>query len=262
MNFFLKLLASFILIYAAICTVIWFNQENLLFHPSSLSKDHRFAFSSDFEEFSLSTGDGKTLSGIFFPARKPKGTVLFFHGNAGNISSFAAYYEFFLSQDYNCAVFDYRGFGKSSGEIFSERQFYEDAVLFTNFVTKNYPAEHFVVCGFSVGSAAAAKIAARGKTSKLLLFAPYFSMTELAADKFPFFPDMLLKYKFETWKFVGQLKIPMLLLHGKNDSIIPIVNSEKLRKVNPKCRLIRAAKGHNDLLEDEIIISETEAFLR
>ena len=127
-------------IYGLLCGVIYFFQENLIFMPSVLSKNHVFKMKSSFDEINLKSSDGAHLNGLYFKKENSKGVVLYFHGNAGNLQDWGQIADLFIDLDYDVLIMDYRGYGKSKGEK-SMEFLYEDAELWYEFAKQNYEQE-------------------------------------------------------------------------------------------------------------------------
>lgn len=186
----------------------------------------------------------------------PKGAILFFHGNAGSIDSWGRYGEFFASLGYDFFVFDYRGFGKSSGAISGESELYGDANLMFEAVQKRFAKDKITLLGYSIGSGISAHVAQNFGASRLILVAPYFNFADLANSKIPFAPKFLIKYKIPTHRFAQNfaLNFPnsqILIFHGKNDEIIDISHSQNLAQILPEnAEFYELDCTHNDILSN------------
>lgn len=243
-----------------VCTLfIGCTQESLLFFPETLQKDYRFAFSEPFEELEIPV-EGATLNALRFKARhrggnsqSARGVVLYLHGNAGSLRSWGGVAGDFTSRGYDILIPDYRGFGKSTGKIVSERQLFDDGLAAYRTLTKTWPAERIVVYGRSIGTGVATFIAQSEKPGMVILESPFLSMTDLAAHHYPFLPRPLiawfLRYPLNNDRRIGEIACPVYLFHGTHDEIIPFDHSTKLEKlIRSPHRLIRIeGGGHNNL---------------
>lgn len=228
-KFLIRLLAFVAIAYVVACVWAYANQEDLLFHPEKLGYDHELQFDAPFEELTIATADDKTLNGVLFHAARPLKKVIFMlHGNAGNIEDLQGPADFYTDLGYDFFTYDYRGFGKSTGQITSEQQFYADAQLVYSQLKEKYVEADIVVVGYSIGTATAAKLAAENHPEKLALLAPYYSMEDISAYKYRIFPDFLLNYKFETHRYVQLVKAPICIFHGRSDEAIPFYSSKRL----------------------------------
>ena len=267
MNVILRLCIALCVLYAAVLALLYFFQERLIFFPSKLEPNHEFSFDQPFEEIRLDS-DGAWISGLKFLAqsrgggqiygdtrdvngeRKAKnGTVIFFHGNAGNLQGWGKYARYFTDLGYDFYLFDYRGYGKSGGKISSQEQLYADADLMMEPVLREYDAGEVAVVGYSVGSGLAARTAQKYGAKRLVLIAPYFSLEDLAREKMPFVPKFLIKYKIPTFEFVGDFGGPVTIFHGEHDELIGVDNSRRLLKfLKPGDKIYELNAGHNDIL--------------
>jgi len=127
-KFLFRLLIVAIIGYCGICVYMFVAQESFIFHPEKMSKSTLIVFGLNQQEVSVKTEDGIQLSGILCRTEsiQKKGLVFFLHGNAGNLLDQKAPAEFYTNKGYDFFTFDYRGFGKSDGEIVSQTQFYKD----------------------------------------------------------------------------------------------------------------------------------------
>lgn len=228
-KFILRLLAFVAVLYGIACIWAYLKQEDLIFHPEKLDAAHKLDFKTPFEEFTIVTEDGTSLDAVLFHSPRPvKKVVFFLHGNAGNIEDLQGPADFYTDLGYDFFTYDYRGFGKSTGTIISEAQFYNDARLAYTKLKERYVEADIAVVGYSIGTATAAMIAAEHQPGKLALLAPYYSMEDMSAYKYRIFPDFLLNYKFETFRFVQQVKAPICIFHGRRDEAIPFYSSKRL----------------------------------
>ena len=264
MNAILRLGIIVLILYVAALALLYFFQERLIFFPSKLDQNHDFSFDQPFEEIRLDA-NGTWISGLKFLAqsrgggqiysdvngeRKAKnGAVIFFHGNAGNLQGWGKYARYFTDLGYDFYLFDYRGYGKSGGEISSQEQLYADADLMMESVLREYDASEVTAVGYSAGSGLAARTAQKYGAKRLVLIAPYFSLEELAREKIPFVPKFLIKYKIPTFEFVGGFGGPVTIFHGEHDELIGVDNSRRLLKfLKPGDKIYELNAGHNDIL--------------
>src|SRR5687767_8882118 len=131
---------------------LYFGQESMIFHPRKLAADFRFQYDSKFEELTLTAKDGTRLNGLLFKTDSAKGLVFYLHGNAGALDTWGDIADTYTSLHYDIFILDYRGFGKSEGEIKSEEQFYSDIQLAYDSMKNLYAENNIVIIGYSIGT--------------------------------------------------------------------------------------------------------------
>lgn len=253
-------------LYAFAVTLIYFFQEKLLFHPEVLSKDYLSeTLSPKVEEIKIQVDKDMSLHGLLSKVQKPKGLVFYLHGNGGSAYSWSrSTAKVFNSLNYDLFILDYRGYGKSDGHIISEAQINEDVQKAYNVMLKKYTANNIIIAGYSIGTGPAAYLAAYNQPKALLLQAPYYSLSKLTDEKIPLIPDFVKRYKFDTKDVIGQVKAPVYLFHGLDDTLIPYHHSEVLKKdYCPDAILIPLPlTGHNGINEDYIFMEKLEKLLQ
>lgn len=243
-------------LYVMVCIFFYFFQEKLIFYPTRLDKDYQFGFREKFREVTIATADGKKLHGLLFMAPVSKGLVFYLHGNAGATNSWGQMAYVYTSLQYDVFILDYRGFGKSEGSIKSEAQFYADVQAAYDGVKKGYTEKHIIIIGFSIGSAAAARLAAQNNPGMLILQAPYYSLSDLMGHISPvayaILPPFVFKYTFTTYRFVKETKAPIVIFHGDRDEVIYYGSSLKLKNhFKPVDELVTlTGQRHNGINEN------------
>lgn len=220
-----------------------------------------------FQALALRTADGEALAGWFIPAPAARGTLLYLHGNGGNIGHRLDQIEVFHRLGLNVLIIDYRGYGASSGKP-SEEGTYQDALAAWNYLTqeKRLAPERVVVFGESLGGSVAAWLAARQPPAGLVIYASFTSVLEMAQALYPMFPaSRLARYRYDTRAALRGVNCPVLILHSPEDEIIPFSHGQALLAAarEPK-RLVELRGGHNDALEvsREVYTREIGAFLQ
>ena len=207
-----------------------------------------------YEEVFFPTSDGHRLHGWYVPGNSDT-TLLWFHGNGGNIGYRVEELALVHARlGVNVFIFDYRGYGKSEGSP-SERGIYRDAraalaYLQTRpeFASETGPGQ-IVYFGRSLGAAVAIELAADQPPAGLVLVAPFASLGEMARIAYPFLPlKWLLGNRYNSEARISQLHQPVLIMHGDQDEIVPLSQSEKLLKAAnpPKSFQVLPGAGHND----------------
>ena len=249
-----RVLLFILVIYVMIGSLLYFLQEKMLFMPTVLAKNFDYKFNTPFDELFLTTADDAIINAIHFKTENPKSVILYFHGNAGNLSSWGAVGEYFVELDYDVFIMDYRTYGKSTGKL-SEAAFYKDAQFCYDYLKQHYPDSEIILYGRSLGTGIATYLASKNKVKLLILETPYFNMVEVAKSHFPFLPiNSLLRYKFPTNEFITSVTCPVVVFHGNEDEVVPFSSGKKLFEVLPKSQgtFIEIEGGsHNNLMEFE-----------
>ena len=248
MKTFSKTVIAFGMIYFGCLSQTVFSQENFIFYPTKLAQDFQFRFNQKFEEIYFKTKDHKNLHGLLFKADATKGLIFYLHGNGGNVNSWGDVAHVYTELNYDVFIMDYRGCGKSEGEIASEIQFFDDVKCGYRKMNSRYEENEIIILGCSVGTGAAAWLASNESPKKLILQSPYYSLTDLMSQLMPSMSAVLLEYKFETFKYLQNTKVPVVLFHGKEDKIISYESSLKLKaflKQGDQC-FILDNQGHNN----------------
>ncbi len=253
---------------ACLCSIFMgCSQESLIFYPEILPPDYPFAFSEPFEEVTVPV-EAATLNALLFKAPNPKGVVLYFHGNAGSLRTWGDVSRDFTSRGYDILIPDYRGFGKSTGNISNEKQLLGDGLAVYRMLTKTWPENRIIVYGRSIGTGIATFVARSGKPRMLILESPFLSLVDLASHHYPFLPRLLiamfLKYPQRTDRWIGEVACPVYLFHGTKDDIIPFDHSARLEAlIRSPHRLIRIeGGGHNNLSDYGAFDRELDQILR
>ncbi|WP_411767390.1 alpha/beta hydrolase [Winogradskyella sp. A3E31] len=236
-------------LYVMIGTILYTIQEKILFLPTTLEQDYQYKFETSFEELFIKTEDGSRLNGLHFKAENPKGVVLYFHGNAGDLSRWGLIVEPFTKYNYDVIVMDYRTYGKSTGAL-SEKNLYEDAQLFFGYTKEHFDDKDIIIYGRSLGTGIASKLASQNNIQQLILETPYTTIVDVGKHRFPIFPvETLLKYKLPTVEYLKNVDCPITIFHGTADDVVPYKFGKELKeKYSNKIEMITIeGGGHNDL---------------
>ena len=235
--------------YFIILLVVYLVQEKFIFKPEVLHKDFKYTYDIPFKELTFDIETGVKINGLHFYRDKPKGLILYLHGNTRSIKGWAKYARDFYRYDYDVVLVDYRGFGKSTGKR-GETEMLNDLQFVYNKLKVQYGEEHLIAYGRSLGSGFATKIASDNSPRYLILDSPYYNFIEVFQRFLPFLPNrILLRYHLRTDKWIRSVQCHTYIIHGTRDFLIPIKHSEKLQQINPdKITLIRIVNGgHNNL---------------
>src|SRR5262249_47509563 len=245
----LKWLLVVVVLYVGFVALLYVTQRSLQYFPERQRTAPSAAGLSDAEEGVLEPADGERVIVWHVPPREGKPVFLYFHGNGGSLLWRYERFRTLIADGSGLVALSYRGYGGSSGRP-TEMGLAEDAVTAYAFAIARYPTDGVVVWGESLGSALAIALAAEKPVGHLVLEAPFTSAADVAAWHYWFVPvRIMMKDQFRSDLRVGKVTAPVLVVHGENDAVVPVVLSERLYALirAPK-RFVRiAGAGHNDL---------------
>ena len=202
----------------------------VLYHPGHELRATPADLGLPYESVTLETIDGKRLAAWWVPSESSRGTLLFCHGNAGNISHRLDSIRIFNSLGLNVLIFDYRGYGQSSGSP-SEQGIYRDAEAAWDYLEqiRGIDPQEIVVFGRSLGGSVAAWISQTHRPGSLILEASFVSVREAARDRVPaFFVKLFIPDQYPTMRYLTKVECPVLIIHSRSDEIIPFRHGEAL----------------------------------
>lgn len=229
---------------------------SMIFFPEKTFYEKPSDYGYDWQDVDLQTKDGVRIHGWFLKAKREKGVILFFHGNAGNISNRLSKVKGWVDRDFSVFLLDYRGYGKSEGKIENESNIYEDGETAFKWLVRKVeahgraPLQKIILYGESIGSAPAIRIASSNPVGAVILEAPFTSFFELARTHYPFVPAAFLKdFEFSNMNRIAELKAPLFILHGTRDEICPYAMAGELLEKAPEPKALFSITGglHNDL---------------
>ncbi|MBA2750513.1 MAG: alpha/beta hydrolase [Tatlockia sp.] len=246
-------------VYLAACIYLYRQQGRFIYFPSSVIETTPKAFNLDFQEVWLpvTTANGKVekIHGWWIPAATAKAkTLLYLHGNGVNIGANAAHAHRFHQMGFAVLIIDYRGYGRSEGSFPSENNVYQDATTAWDYLVKQRQIQpnNIIIYGHSLGGASAINLATQHpEAARLIVDSSFTSIAEIGNNRrlFKLFPvNLLLNQRFESIKKVKLLKMPVLFIHGTDDTVIPVSMSKQLYGAapNPKQLFIVPNAGHNN----------------
>lgn len=237
--------------YAGLAGVLYFSQSSMVYYPEigrEIVATPRQA-GLDYEEVRLLAADGVALHGWFVPSAQSRGTVLFLHGNAGNISHRLDFLLMFHRLGYNTLIIDYRGYGNSAGEP-SEQGTYQDAEAAWRYLTetRKIPPDTIALFGESLGGAVAAWLAVRHEPAALVIASGFTSVPDLAAKFYPYLPvRRLSRFSYDTREYLQSVAAPVFIAHSPDDEIIPYRHGRALYDAaKPPKQFLELSGGHNE----------------
>jgi fermentation-respiration switch protein FrsA (DUF1100 family) len=247
--------------------------ESLMtFQPDRMTEKEKSLLPEGAESVWFNSTDGTRLNGWFFESQSgPEiATVIFFHGNGGNIGNVGWVGQHFAKRGFDVLLFDYRGYGASDGVAANESDLYADGDAAVAFVRNEKGArpEQIILYGQSLGTAIVADVASRGVFGGVVLESGFSSASSVAASALPWLPRFLHflgKNRFESARKLASVKSPILITHGDPDHTIPTNESKMLftSANEPKKLLIFPGAGHNvfGFLREQYL-AQVEQFIR
>jgi fermentation-respiration switch protein FrsA (DUF1100 family) len=251
-RFILSLLKGAVIVYAMVVGILWFMQDSMLYHRSSgapMLNDPTLLPKR--EIVCLTTADGLNLRSWYFRAARPDApTVLYLHGNAGDIGNHLPFSKFLIEAGYGLLALEYRGYGGNPGSP-SEAGLIDDGRAAYDFLkAQGIPDSHIVLFGESLGTGVAVALAAERPARAMILRAPYTSIADVAQIQLPYIPARwLVRDKFDSLSKIGASKVPVFMFHGMHDTLIPPEVGRALFAAanEPKTWLSIDNVGHNDV---------------
>ena len=261
-NIFVKSFFLLILIYFVITVVVYFFQRKLLYHPFSPQITGK-GLIHNFETINFKTSDNFELKGWFHLKNSNKKTILFLHGNAGNLDNRIDKLNFLGNMDINFLIISWRGYSGNPGNP-SETGLYKDALGGIEWLNKKgISNDRIILYGESLGTAITTEVAQNENFAGIILEAPFTSMVDMGQKIYPIFPvKFLLKDKYESKNKIKNIKSPILVLHGRKDKIVPFYMGEKIFEManNPKFKYFTDLDDHMMNFDDKLI-NEIDLFI-
>ena len=206
-------------------------EDSFIFHPSAEIVQTPRQAGLPFQDHFFTSADGVRLHGWFIPHRDARATLVWFHGNAGNISHRVENIKLLHDRvKINIFIFDYRGYGRSAGSI-SEEGAYRDGAAALDFVRQQLAVEakSLIIFGRSLGAAVAVEMALQFACRGLILETPFTSIRDMAKTVFPVLPiGLFLQTRFDVLEKIAQVKVPLLVLHGDRDDLVPYEHGQRV----------------------------------
>lgn len=203
----------------------------------------------DFEDVVFESQDGLKLNGWYVPAKDSQFTILFCHGNGGNISHRLDSINVFHNLGLSCFIFDYRGFGNSEGRP-SEKGTYLDVRAAYNWLTgkKNIAADKIIVFGRSLGGSIGAQLATKVRPGGLVLESSFTSYVDMGRRFYPYMPvRWFARFSYRTIDYIKEIHCPVLMIHSRNDEVVPFeFGLELYETANEPKEFVEIFGSHND----------------
>lgn len=238
--------------YLVFALLLYTQQSRMVFSPELPGREIETTpgeYGMDYDRVVFRTTDGEHLVGWYVPVAKPRATLLLHHGNAGNISHRLESVRLFHGLGLAVFIFDYRGYGESSGSP-GETGTYRDAEAAWRYLTetRGIAPEEIVIFGRSLGAAVAAHLARDHAPRALILESTFTSVPDLGAEHYPWLPvRMFARIRYETRATLTAIHTPLLIVHSRDDDLIPFQHGERLFAAANEPKQFLAINGnHND----------------
>jgi uncharacterized protein len=225
-------------------------EDDLLYDPGGALVSPNASTLPRAEQRFIQTADGQKLNAWYIAPAENKPVFLFFHGQGGRLNQLANRFRMLTGNGEGLLAVAYRGYNGSTGEP-SEDGLHMDAdaayKMLTDMGTR---PERIIVVGESLGTGVAVALAAKSLVGGLVLDAPYTSTADLAFRRFPYFPvHFIMEDQFRSDLLIGQIKVPVLMLHGSADKIVPIEFGRRLfNMANEPKRFVEIDGGEHRVL--------------
>ncbi len=229
--------------------LMYFQQSHMIFFPTTKLEQTPVNWGFEYEEANFNTKDDIQLHGWYIPQAKSEHVLLFFHGNAGNISHRRESIEIFHRLGLNVLIIDYRGYGQSKGKP-SEQGLYRDATAAWHYLTeqKGFKPDQIIIFGRSLGGAVAAKLTTDVQARGLILESTMSSARDFAKQAFKLLARLVvMRYDFDTAEYLRHINVPVLVLHSPDDEIMPFQLGKKVfESAHQPKQFIRMRGDHNN----------------
>lgn len=263
----LKIILAIAVGYLLLVAVVYFMQGRMLYLPDIAGRSLTITPANvglDYEDVVIEASDGVKLHGWFIAGRSSR-VLLFFHGNAGNISHRLDSIRYFHDLDLSVFIIDYRGFGQSEGRA-TEKGIYRDAdAAWRYLMERGIAPSEVVIFGRSLGASVASRLAAQHQPLALIVESSFTSVPDIAQELYPWLPARWLsRLNHATRDYIRDVHCPVLVVHSQDDEIIPFHHGEEIFAAANEPRTLLVLRGtHNDafLRDERTYVEGLQAFL-
>jgi uncharacterized protein len=250
MSLWIKLTLGVAALYGALGIAGYLGQRKLMYFPDRERVEPATLGLAGVEERVIQTPDGARLIAWYGKAQPGRPTLLYFHGNGGSLAIRASRIARYMEEGWGVYMMTYRGYGGSSGSPTEAANVADARLAHAALVREGVPPASIIAYGESLGSGIAVQLAAELPVAGVILDAPYTSIVDVAARAYPFLPvRLLLIDRYETTRYIGRVKAPLLILHGQQDGVVPVAMGRELARLahEPKQLVIFPNGSHSDL---------------
>lgn len=259
----LLVLATLVIAYVGLCVLVFLNQRHIVFPVPPGAREPTLPGATLLRIPGL---EGSTVFALYVPAPEGAPTVVHFHGNGEQLADSEWLAQRFQEAGLGFFAVEYPGYGLAAEQGPSETRIFAAAQTALEYLhnTLGVPRERMVLQGQSLGSGVAVEMAKRGYGSRLVLISPYTSIVEMGARVFPWLPaSLLVRDPFDSAAKAPGLKLPVLIVHGARDEVIPVDMGQRLGTLFPNATVrLLEGKHHNDVLDRPETLQELMRFVR
>src|SRR5499427_5345639 len=248
-----KLAAFALFAYAAVLLAAYFGQRRLMYFPDPERVEPADTGLIGVVERIIETPDGERLVAWYGRAKPGEPTLLYFHGNAGGLAIRAPRIQRFMDEGWGVFMLAYRGYAGSTGRPTEAANVADAGLAYAALVHEGVAPASIILYGESLGTGIATRLATERPAGGLILDAPYTSIVDVAAQAYPYLPVRhVLQDRYETVTLIGKVHMPLLILHGERDPVIPVAMGRELFRLanEPKRLATFPNAAHSDIYID------------
>ena len=263
-NFLLEIIVGILAIYTLVLILLFIFQRNLMYHPD---ENNYFGdkLEINIEKVKINTSDNINLLAWFHKKDLKKfKTIVYFHGNAGKLENRIHKLNHFKDMNVNFLIIAWRGFSGNEGKP-SEEGLYEDGNSSIKWLKNlGLTEKDIIIYGESLGTGVATEIAQNNNFAGLILETPFTSMIDAAKNFYPYIPvDLILKDKYKNNIKIKNINIPLLVMHGEADQIVPFWMGKKIYEIANKPKYSYFTKYDDHMMEfDKNLILTLKTFIK
>ena len=266
MNFYITSILALVFFYVLLLIIVFLFQGNLLYHPTTDNyiQNQVEIEPAEIEKVKITTKDKINLIGWFYNRNLEEfKTILFLHGNAGSLENRTYKLNHFKNLNLNFLIIAWRGFSGNKGKP-NEMGLYEDAKSAIKWLkAKGVKEKNIILYGESLGTGVVVEVAQNKNYAGVILESPFTSMVNMGKKYYPFFPvNLLLKDKFESYKKINNIFVPVLIMHGKVDKIVPYDMGKKMYELANEPKFFYSQEYGDHMIEyDEKLLLALKKFI-
>lgn len=238
--------------YATLTGAMFLGQRRLMYHPDTETPNPAMYAAADMDVVTLTTADGLDLSAWYRAPADGRPVLVYFHGNAGHIGIRVEKARPYMDAGYGALLVSWRGYGGNPGSPTEEGLYHDGRAALDFLAARNVTPDRVVLYGESLGTGIAVQMAIESTPAALVLEAPYSTMADVAGAHYWYLPARhILLDRFASVDKIGDLKAPLLIIHGEADRVVPTDLGRKLFAAAPEPKEAKffPGGGHSDLYD-------------